>query len=134
MVSSIGDKNAHCLLRSSIGQLVTSLPANYVVLSLYLFLIWLLLFILELTTGPMQHILLLVVVGLFFQTVVSLSAFGRLIIHTGAMGSRPVLDPALEKALLPRYDEERARVGYFVFTVQYIAHPTEVAVGCMHLC
>lgn len=103
MVSSIGDKNAHCLLRSSIGQLVTSLPSNYVVLSLYLFLIWLLLFIFELTTGPMQHILLLVVVGLFFQTVVSLSAFGRLIIHTGAMGSRPVLDPELEKALLPRW-------------------------------
>ncbi|CAB9497634.1 expressed unknown protein [Seminavis robusta] len=101
MVSSIGDKNAHCLLRSSTGQLVTSLPSNYVVASLYLFLGWLVLFIIELTKGPVRIVLLLVVTYLFFQTVVSLSAFGRLIIHTGAMGSRPVLDPALEKALLP---------------------------------
>jgi len=101
MVSSIGDKNAHCLLRSSIGQLVTSLPSNYVVASLYLFLTWLVLFIVELTTGPMRLILLAVVLYLFFSTVVSLSAFGRLIIHTGAMAEKPVLDPALEQALLP---------------------------------
>jgi hypothetical protein len=101
MVSSIGDNNAHCLLRSSIGQLVTSLPSNYVVASLYLFLGWLVLFIIKLTTGPAQAVLLLVVMSLFFHAVVSLSAFGRLIIHTGAMGNRPVLDPSLEKALLP---------------------------------
>ena len=101
MVSSIGDKNAHCLLRSSIGQLVTSLPSNYVVASLYLFLTWLILFVVELTRGPLQIVLLLVVMYLFFSTVVSLSAFGRLIIHTGAMAEKPVLDPALERALLP---------------------------------
>jgi hypothetical protein len=41
------------------------------------------------------------VVYLFFQVVVSLSAFGRLIIHTGAMGSKSVLDPELERHLLP---------------------------------
>jgi hypothetical protein len=101
MVSSIGDNNAHCLLRSSIGQLVTSLPSNYVVASLYLFLGWLVLFIIKLTTGPAQAVLLLVVMSLFLHAVISLSAFGRLIIHTGAMGNRPVLDPSLEKALLP---------------------------------
>lgn len=101
MVSSIGDKNAHCLLRSSIGGYVTSLPSKYVVASLYLFLGWLVLFIIELTKGPMRIVLLLFVMYLFFQTVVSLSAFGRLIIHTGAMSNQPVLDPALEKALLP---------------------------------
>ena len=62
---------------------MTSLPSNYVVLSLYLFLIWLVLFIIELTKGPMQAVLLLVVMCLFFHTVISLSAFGRLILHTG---------------------------------------------------
>lgn len=38
---------------------------------------------------------------MFFHVIIPLSAFGRLIIHTGAMGRRPVLDVELEKELLP---------------------------------
>lgn len=101
LINAIGDNNAHCLLRSSIGQYVCSLPSNFAVAALYLFLLCLILFIVELMTGPLQAVLVVVVLYLFFQVVTSLSAFGRLIIHTGAMSNRPVLDPVLENALLP---------------------------------
>jgi len=102
MISAISDTNAHCLLRSSMGQYACSLPSRFVVGALYLFLLWVILFMGEiLNNGPFHFILLGLVLFLFFQVVVSLSAFGRLIIHTGAMGQRPVLDPEMERLLLP---------------------------------
>ena len=101
MISSISDCNAHSLLRSSMGQYVTSLPSRFVVGALYLFLSWLVLLVVDMVSGPFVVILLSVVAYLFFQVVVSLSAFGRLIIHTGAMGRKKVLDPEMERQLLP---------------------------------
>jgi hypothetical protein len=101
MISAISDSNSHCLLRSSMGQYVTSLPSRFVLAALYLFLLWLLLFIVELMSGPCQVIMISLVLYLFLQVIVSLSAFGRLIIHTGAMGSKRVLDPEFERQLLP---------------------------------
>jgi hypothetical protein len=101
MVSSISDTNTHALLRSSIGQYVTSLPSKFTVAALYLFLLWIVLFIINLLSGPIQLGLVLMVLGMFFQVIIPLSAFGRLIIHTGAMAKRPVLDEELEKELLP---------------------------------
>lgn len=59
------------------------------------------LFIVELMSGPIQIIMVTLVTFLFLQVVVSLSAFGRLIIHTGAMGRKRVLDPEFERYLLP---------------------------------
>jgi hypothetical protein len=101
MVSSISDSNTHALLRSSIGQYVTSLPPRFVVAALYLFVFWLLLFFMDLMSGPSRIVLMLVVMFLFFEVVVPLSAFGRLIIHTGAMAKRRVLEEDFEKELLP---------------------------------
>jgi hypothetical protein len=101
MISAISDINSHCLLRSSMGQYVTSLPSRFVVAALYLFLLWLMLFIVELLSGPFRLFMVALVVYLFLQVVVSLSAFGRLIIHTGAMGRKRVLDPEFERHLLP---------------------------------
>jgi hypothetical protein len=101
MISAISDSNSHCLLRSSMGQYVTSLPSRFVLAALYLFLLWLLLFIVELMSGPCRIIMISSVLYLFLQVIVSLSAFGRLIIHTGAMGSKRVLDPEFERQLLP---------------------------------
>ena len=99
--SSTSDSNTHALLRSSIGQSVTSLPPKFTVAALYLFLLWISLFIVDLLKGPIQIVLLVLVSIMFFQVVIPLSAFGRLIIHTGAMAKRPVLDKELEKELLP---------------------------------
>ena len=128
IVGSISNANAHCLLRSSLGQYVTTLSPRLVVCSLYLFLLWFLLFVVDLifnggsNTGTdddipimtrdflKKHFHLLIlwtsflfgVVTLFFCIVVPLSAFGRLVLHTGAMSERPVLSESLELDLLPR--------------------------------
>lgn len=101
MVSSISDANMRCVIRSSIGQYVTQLPTHLVVCALYLFLLWVVLFLVDMLSGVGRFIILVVVATLFFQVVIAYSAFGRLIVHTGAMGKKAVLSPELEQALLP---------------------------------
>ena len=96
------NNNAHCLIRSTTGSYVTSLPPRFVVASLYLCLLWVVLFIVDLVHVIPATVLVLTVLILFFSVVPSLSMFGRLILHTGAMSSsRPVLSPKLEQELLP---------------------------------
>eukprot|EP00934_Nitzschia_sp_Nitz4_P006836 Nitzschia sp. Nitz4//scaffold56_size114212//99826//101691//NITZ4_003968-RA/size114212-processed-gene-0.38-mRNA-1//-1//CDS//3329554760//6826//frame0 len=101
MISAISDTNAHALLRSSIGQYVISMPPRFVVGALYLFILWLFLAIMDFTNGPARIVLAVTICFLFFQVIIPLSAFGRLIIHTGAMAKRRVLDEEFEKELLP---------------------------------
>eukprot|EP00980_Cylindrotheca_fusiformis_P015611 scaffold4481_cov121-Cylindrotheca_fusiformis.AAC.7 len=101
MISAISDSNSHCLLRSSLGQYVTSLPPRFSLASIYLFLLWILLFIIDLVVAPLAIILVALACTMFFAIVLPLSAFGRLIMDTGAMSRRPVLSPDLEKDLLP---------------------------------
>ena len=101
MISAVSDTNANTILRSSMGQYVTALPSRFVVMSLYLFLIWLMLLLIVIVSGPLVLILLSVTLFLFFQVVISLSAFGRLVAHTGAMSNKRILDPEFERQLLP---------------------------------
>jgi hypothetical protein len=101
MIAALSDSNSHAILRSSMGQYVTSLPMRLVVASLYLFLLWIVLLIMTLMKGPVPYIIVATVGFMFFQMVSSLSCFGRLIIHTGAMGQKRVLDPEFERHLLP---------------------------------
>ncbi len=101
LIASISDSNAHAMLRSSIGSYVAVLPSRFTVAALYLFLLWIAMFIWDFFTGPIHVLFILMVLLLFFHVIIPLSAFGRLIIHTGAMGRRPVLDVELEKELLP---------------------------------
>lgn len=101
MISVLSDANSNCMLRSSMGQYVTAMPSRFVVASLYLFLAWLILLLVEIISGPLMFAMVCAIAFLFFQVIVSLSAFGRLIIHTGAMGQKRILDPELERQLLP---------------------------------
>lgn len=102
MVSSVSDANAHCILRSSIGQYVAELPGRFIVTAVYSFLIWVtLFFFLLLPFGFWSILLMLTTVALFFHVVVVFSAFGRIIMHTGAMGSHRIFEEATEKRLLP---------------------------------
>lgn len=101
LIASISDSNAHAMLRSSIGSYVAVLPSRFTVAALYLFLLWIAMFIWDIFTGPIHMLFIVMVLLLFFHVIIPLSAFGRLIIHTGAMGRRPVLDVELEKELLP---------------------------------
>lgn len=101
MVSAVSDSNSHCLLRSSIGQYVTQLPSRFIVAALNSFLLWVIMYLFVLLPGPIGKVVFVVVAFLFFHIVVVYSAFGRLIIHTGAMGQKRILEPEFERALLP---------------------------------
>mmetsp|Transcript_3478 Transcript_3478/g.5332 ORF Transcript_3478/g.5332 Transcript_3478/m.5332 type:complete len:620 (-) Transcript_3478:202-2061(-) len=101
MVSAVSDENAHCVLRSSIGQFVTYMPSRLIVTALYSSLAWVVMFMIDIVSGPLRYVLLCAIGLLFFQAVIVYSAFGRLIIHTGAMGKKQIFDPELECELLP---------------------------------
>jgi hypothetical protein len=101
MISALSETNARCLLRSSLGQYIAIIPSRFATASLYLFVLWLLLFTIDLVAGPACFVLVTVLLVLFFHTIVSLSAFGRLILSTGAMGEPRVLKPEFESDLLP---------------------------------
>ena len=101
MVSAISDSNAHCLLRSSIGQYVAQLPSRLLVSSVYCFIIWMTLWLFELLPGMGSKILFATMGTLFVHIITSFSAFGRLMMLSGAMGSERILDEEFEQALLP---------------------------------
>ena len=100
-ISAISDSNVNALLRSSMGQLVTALPSRLVVASLYLFLVALIIMFAYILPGFVRVLLIALVLCLFFYSLITISCFGRLIVDTGAMGNRCVLDPTFEKHLLP---------------------------------
>jgi hypothetical protein len=102
MVSAVNEVNAHCVLRSSIGQYVAELPGNLIVGSIYTFSIWLILFFfLLLPVGFSSLLLLGITLGLFLHIITVFSAFGRIIMHSGAMGSNRIFDPVFESTLSP---------------------------------
>jgi hypothetical protein len=102
MVSSIDDANAHCVLRSSIGQYAAELPGRFIVLSIYSFLIsFMLFFFLLLPVGFWSILLLLCTSGLFFHVVSVFSGFGRIIMHSGAMSKQRIFSPEYEEFLVP---------------------------------
>jgi len=102
VVSAVSQANAHCIFRSAIGQYVAELPGRYIVGSIYSFLIWIcLFFFILLPVGFWSTLLLVLVIGLFVHTITAFSAFGRVIMHTGAMGDRPIFEKNYESSLLP---------------------------------
>jgi hypothetical protein len=102
MVNAVDEANAHCIFRSSIGQYAAELPGRFIVCSIYSFLISFLLFLFLLLPFGIWSITLLVVsMALFMHVVAAFSAFGRVIMHTGAMGKARIFDPNYEAHLLP---------------------------------
>jgi hypothetical protein len=102
MVSAIDGKNAHCILRSSIGQYAAELPGRLVVFSIYSFLTSFMLFFFLLLPVGFWSILLLVSTALLFVHVISVfSCFGRIIMHTGAMGTSRIFSSEYEGFLEP---------------------------------
>jgi hypothetical protein len=102
MVSSVSDVNAHCIFRSAIGQYVAELPGRFIVGSIYSFLAWLIMFFfLLLPVGLSSAFLLLFACGLFIHTIAVFSIFGRVLMHTSAMGSQRIFEPEFELTLLP---------------------------------
>ncbi|CAJ1954479.1 unnamed protein product [Cylindrotheca closterium] len=102
MVNSINANNAHCILRSSIGQYAAELPGRLIVCSIYSFLIsFVIYFFLLLPVGIWSILLLASTLFLFFHIVSVFSALGRVIMHTGAMGDERIFAPEFEELLIP---------------------------------
>lgn len=102
MVSAVNDANAHCIFRSSIGQYAAELPGRFIVSSIYAFLAWVIMFFFILMPfGVYSNLLLLLAAVLFVHTIAAFSSFGRIIMHTGAMGGQRIFDPKYEVTLLP---------------------------------
>ena len=102
MVSSINEANAHCIFRSSIGQYAAELPGRLTVCSIYFFLIsFMMFFFLLLPIGQWSIILSAVTAFLFVHIVSVFSSFGRIIMHSGAMGDSRIFTPEYEDFLLP---------------------------------
>ena len=102
MVNAVDENNAHCLFRSSIGQYAAELPGRFIVCSIYSFLLsFMLFFFLLLPVGIWSMTLLLLTLGLFVHVVAAFSSFGRVIMHSGAMGKERIFEPQYEKSLLP---------------------------------
>jgi len=103
MVNSIDEVNMHCIFRSSIGQYAAELPGRLIVCSIYAFLIsFMMFFFLLLPFGPWSITLSLLAFLSFIHIVSTFSAFGRIIMHTGAMGSTRIFSSEDEDNLLPR--------------------------------
>ena len=102
MITAIDERNAHCILRSSIGQYATELPGRLIVCSIYTFLIsFMLFFFLLLPVGVFSIVLLLGTMFFFVHVVSVFSSFGRIIMHTGAMGKGKIFSSEYEELLVP---------------------------------
>ena len=102
IVSVISDANSHALLRSSIGQYACFLPSKLIVAAIYSFIVWIGLFVYIMMPHFWSIIVIAAILLLFFHVMAVYSAFGRLILHSGAMGDSPIFDPTFEAELLPR--------------------------------
>jgi len=102
VVSAVSEANAHCIFRSAIGQYVAELPGRFIVGSIYSFLVWIcLFFFVLLPVGFWSTLLVVLALSLFVHTITAFSAFGRVIMHSGAMGAQPIFEKTYESSLLP---------------------------------
>jgi len=106
IISSISDKNIHAVLRSSLGMYASILPSRLIVVSIYLFFIWIILFFW--IVMDQWYALGLTVIGTFLlmHVMSTYSALGRVILHTGAMSDDRVLHTEETDILTPRQLQE----------------------------
>jgi hypothetical protein len=108
MVSAISDENAHCILRSSIGQYIGELPHRFIIASIYTFLLWIIMFIfLLISVGPWSILLVVLILALFVHVMTAFSSFGRIVLHTAAMAPNPIFEESYEKSLTPQLLQEQ---------------------------
>ena len=102
MVNAVDEHNVHCIFRSSIGQYAAELPGRLIVCSIYSFLIsFCVYFFLLLPFGTWSILLLATTLFLFIHIISVFSAFGRVIMHTGAMGNSRIFSEEYEDFLIP---------------------------------
>lgn len=85
IIGAVSSHNSHAVLRSSIGLYAAQLPARMAVLSIYCFVIWVVLFLFQLLPNPWSYIVTIFIFVMFVHIVLVYSAFGRLVMYTKAM-------------------------------------------------
>ena len=101
VVGSVSSQNSHTILRTSIGLYAAQLPARLVVLSIYCFLLWVVLFIYILLPNIWGIIIAIFPIVLIFHIVTIYSAFGRLVMLTKAMRQKPIFEEEEEDSMTP---------------------------------
>jgi hypothetical protein len=101
IVSPINGRNAHCIIRSSVGLYATQLPSRLIVLAIYLFLSWIVVFVFIMVPRPVAIALTVCAITVFVHIVSVYSALGRLVMYTGAMADTQIFTDEEEDAMLP---------------------------------
>jgi len=92
ILDAVSAENSHAVLRSSIGLYAAQLPARMVVLSIYCFMIWVIIFLYEISDPMWGMFLAIFTFALMMHIVLTYSAFGRLVMYTKAMSKHPIFD------------------------------------------
>lgn len=117
IIGAVSSENSHAVLRSSIGLYAAQLPARLAVLSVYCFVIWVILFIFEIMPFIWGICMAAFIFLMVAHIVVVYSAFGRLVIYSKAMRKTQIFDgdeedsmtsKRLFEELLNRAVEEKA--------------------------
>ena len=90
IIGAVSPQNSHAILRSSIGLDAAQLPARLVILSIYCFLVWVILFIYILVPHIWGIVIALFPVVLIAYIVIMYSSFGRLVIYSRAMQQKEI--------------------------------------------
>lgn len=90
--SVISDENVHCFLRSTIGLYASQLPMRVVSMVIFFFLVTMDMFLFLLMPFPWATGITIIFWLLLIHLTSTYSALGRIIVGTGAMGSRKVFE------------------------------------------
>ena len=90
IIGAVSPQNSHAILRSSIGLDAAQLPARLVILSIYCFLVWVILFIYILVPHIWGIVIASFPVVLIAYIVIMYSSFGRLVIYSRAMQQKEI--------------------------------------------
>lgn len=90
IIGAVSPQNSHAILRSSVGLDAAQLPARLVILSIYCFLVWVMMFIFILLPNIWGFVIALLPVALIAYIVILYSSFGRLVIYSRAMQHREI--------------------------------------------
>jgi len=91
-MSAVSDENVHLVLRSTLGRYVAQLPKTMLLLSIYTFLGWLIMVLFLLLPKNWAWPILSIFLVAFICTTTLASAFERMVMESGAMGEKRILD------------------------------------------
>jgi hypothetical protein len=101
IISSISDENSHVLLRSTIGLYAAQLPMRLVSLVIFFFILTMDLFLFILMPVPWALGICISTTLILLHLASTYSAFGRVIIETGAMSHDPIMTTEQAEELEP---------------------------------